>query len=209
MSMTHQVLFKCPVESAIFTDERLYLEHLKRHIAAGPLKTNYVVISDQPVLEDSDQPVLEEAASWGTSYTPWFSYTVPKKQEDEIEKGGLYTSEFEVSFLGIELPLWLAQKIVEAWRTLSDWISGTETLYVYVKGKYAQCQWRVKGSPVAIATIIALFIVLVIVIGLIILFQTIRQIITIVPPEYQGLVVAVGVGAVAIVAVGYTYSQIR
>lgn len=182
-----EVWFKCPIEGQTFTDERLYLEHLKGHIAAGPLKKFYVAVTE---------PVLE-AASWGTPYAPWLSSAVPKKQEDELEKGGVYTSEFEVSFLGIELPLWLAQAIVDAWRKLSDWISGTETLYVYVKGKYAKCQWRVKGSPIAIATIIALIIVLVIVIGLIILFQLVWQI---VGPNLW-IIAAVG-GAALILVVG-------
>jgi len=152
-------------------------------------------------------------AEWGTKVESTATQKVdrvPVPQGFAPEPRTIYESHFKARDW---IPDWAEVRLIEFYRKIYDYVKGTKTHYVRVKGKDIVVQWSVGGSPVAISTIIMAMIVAAIILGialiLTIVYKLVVTIIEVLPPSIKHLVaVLLGVGVLG--GLGFvTYKIIR
>jgi len=121
-------------------------------------------------------------ATWGI---PAIGRYVKVSPEELVKRRIVYEGRFETR---IDIPDEIELPLLTAFRRLSDWVAGTETRYVYVKGRDVRIQWVVKGSPISISTVVAAILAIGVLFAIYLVLTAVYQIVSIIGTETFGMI---------------------
>ena len=75
---------------------------------------------------------------------------VEVSEDAEIEHGATYEMRYTTP---IDIPDNLEMPIIQALRSLHDYISGTQTTYIYVGGTTIIIQWKAVSTPISLSVV--------------------------------------------------------
>jgi len=119
-------------------------------------------------------------ATWGV---PAIGRYVKVSPEERIKRGVVYESRFRTE---IDIPDEIELPLLTAFRKLSDWVAGTETRYIYVKGRDVRIQWVSEGSPALIETVITAIIAIAVLFAIYLVLTAVYQIVSYFDPQTAG-----------------------
>jgi len=114
-------------------------------------------------------------AEWGQRA---YGRKIAISESDEAIHGQLYEARFTTP---VDIPDYIEIQLIEAYRYLYDYVSGTETTYICIGGKDVVIQWRDTGSPLAISTVIMAIVGIAIIFGIYLVLREIYKILEVSP----------------------------